>query len=438
MNKESPDIKIIEDSTVILETYKDVLKAAAREIDLVFPSVNAIFRHRRSGIFDLLKEQTKTSSVKIRILMPLPQFNRETAKEIDSQFDSTIDFRTLDKRAGSTTIFAVVDGEKAIVMELKDDTKDNFYDAIGFAIFTTSKHIVSSYASIFDTLWHQTDLNEQIREQNLELQRKNEQLIQLSSDLRESFEALAKSNQNLQTANAELEKHDRMQMEFINVAAHELRTPTQAIVGYCEMIEMIPERTDEYIQTLKRNAERLYRLSSDILDVAKIETGTFTLNKSRFDLTQAIGEVINDVRKKTSTVKKEIANKTVAPTIEFSGHYDSLFIEADKDRIVQVLTNLLDNALKFTPSGTISVILYASDLKNEIIINIKDSGNGIDPQIYPRLFQKFVTKSDRGTGLGLFVSQNIVKAHGGKMFAKNNNETPGATFSFSLPTIDNN
>jgi two-component system, OmpR family, sensor histidine kinase VicK len=432
LKNELAGIEIIQDTTDILKTYKKMLMTSISEISLVYPTVNAVFRHRRNGIFELIRERSKRSAVKVRVLLPLPEFNDEMDSEIRGQFANLIQFRALDKRVESTATFVVVDKKAALVMELRDDSKNSFSEAIGFAIFSNSIHIVSSYSSIFDTLWHQTELNEQILQQNLILQRKNEELTQLELELRQSIEALADSNKKLETANIELNNYAKIQTEFINVAAHELRTPTQSIIGYCEMIEMLPERSKEYIERLRRNADRLYTLTSDILDATKIEAGTLRMNMTHFNLTETINEVVKDMRKKTFAMHKDVDMDNMIPNIEFSENHP-LFIHADKDRIIQVVSNLLDNAIKFGEDGAISIGLHRNNTENEVTVKIIDSGRGIDPEIYPRLFEKFVTKSNKGTGLGLFISKNIIHAHGGSMFGRNNSNNHGATFSFSLP-----
>jgi signal transduction histidine kinase len=376
---------------------------------------------------------TKTSSVKVRVLLPIPSFNNEINREVNSQFyPDSIQFRALDKRAENTSTFVVADNRHAVVIELKDDTKFNFNEAISYAMFTSSKHIVSSYSSIFNTLWFQTELNERIAEQNLQLKETNQKLSERNAELRESFKYLAEINTNLKAANLQIDAHDKIQTEFINVAAHELRTPTQSIIGYCEMIEMLPERSKEYVERLRRNAERLCTLTSDILDATKIEVGTLRMNMTHFDLTETINEVVNDMRKKTFALHKKVDIDNILPNIEFSENRP-LFVHGDKDRIIQVLFNLLDNAIKFGDYGAITIILDKNNSRNEVTVSVTDIGKGIDPEIYPRLFEKFVTKSNKGTGLGLFISKNIIQAHGGTMAAENKNDGSGATFSFSLP-----
>ncbi len=399
----------------------------------MYPSINAFFRHRNSGIFEILRNATKTSSVKVRILLPIPSSNNEIRKEVDRQLNTdSIYFRALDKGAQNTSTFVVADNHTAVVIELKDDTKYSFHEAISYAIFTNSKNIVSSFSSMFNTLWNQSELNEHIVQQNLQLKIKNDELSQHQAELQQSFEYLAKVNRSLAEANLKIKAHDKIQTEFINVAAHELRTPTQSIIGYCEMIEMLPERSKEYIGILKRNAERLYTLSSDILDATKIETGNLTMKFSDFDLAETINEVVKDMRKKSYAMYKKEDIDYMIPNIEFS-EYGPFPVRADKNKIIQLVSNLLDNAIKFGGHGVVTIIMDKNDSINQVTVSVIDSGKGIDPEVYNELFQKFVTKSDKGTGLGLFIAKGIVEAHGGHISGTNNKSGVGATFSFSLP-----
>lgn len=429
----SGTLNIIHDPSIILEQYRDLLKSANSDVNLVCPTINAYFRHRRTGIFELLGSHTKNSSVKVRILLPVPRDNKDSYNELKTQFNnSRIEYRTLDKRTEGITTFVVVDKMVALLIELKDDAKPNFEEAVDFAILSNSKQLVTSYSSLFETLWQQTELSEHILHQNSELQRKNDELHQLHQDLSESFEFLSKTTQKLQRANEELDAQLKVQSEFINVAAHELRTPTQAIIGYCEMLEVFPEKIKTYVETLKRNAERLNILTSDLLDVTKMEAGILKLNTSKFNLTDTINETIADIIKKAYAMTGESGVNKNIPTINFYSVHP-VFVTADKDRITQVLSNLLDNAIKFTPSGEIKITMNEDYSTNKITIRIRDTGTGIDNEIYSKLFQKFTTRSMKGTGLGLYISKNIVEAHGGDIIAENNEGGPGATFSFSLP-----
>jgi signal transduction histidine kinase len=269
--------------------------------------------------------------------------------------------------------------------------------------------------------------------QNVELQKKNIELAHLYSDLEKSFEALCEINKKLRESNERLEKNNKAQTEFINIAAHELRTPTQSIIGYCELLEISPERSKQYLERLARNADRLYTLISDLLDATRIDIGILNLNNADFNLTEAIHEVVDEIRKKLSRNKNADVDK-IKPNIQLALPSHPLVVHADKDRIAQVLSNLLDNAIKFTNSGTITVSAKLCS-SNLFKVSVKDSGKGIDPEIHPKLFQKFATKSDRGVGLGLFISKSIVEAHGGSIFGKNNKVGSGATFSFTLPAV---
>ena len=334
-----------------------------------------------------------------------------------------------------------------MVIELKDDSKDNFLEAIGCSIYSNTPTTVFSYISIFDTLWTQTELYESIRTANDELQSTTE-------ELRESLQILANVNQELTLTNEILNKQGRMQKEFINVAAHELRTPTQSIVGYCEMIDAFPENTQKYLEPVKRNAEKLYRLTEDILDVSRIESGTLKLEKSKFDLREIIVNLIEDLtakmKKEEDIIQSNKANNDKNTNIQLiypQLSAEPLFVYADKNRIQQVLSNMLSNALKFTEDGVITIntekfmdtVNINSNENNKekefVSIKIKDTGKGIDPEVLPRLFEKFATKSDKGTGLGLYISKNIIDAHGGKIWGEDNNKNgkKGAEFGFTLP-----
>jgi two-component system, OmpR family, sensor histidine kinase VicK len=278
------------------------------------------------------------------------------------------------------------------------------------------------------------ELSEVIKRQNLELQRKNLELTQLYSDLRESFEALSELNIKLRAINDELRMRNDIQAEFINVAAHELRTPTQSIIGYCEMLEMFPDGSKDYLERLARNADRLYTLISDLLDVTRLEIGVLKLIKSEFNLTNIVREITNDMKKKTYLSTKDNVEVKVKPNIKSIFPSSPIMVHADRERIAQVIINLLNNAMKFTNSGIITVSIKPA-VHNFIRVSIKDTGKGIDSEIQPKLFQKFSAMSDKGIGLGLFISKNIIEAHGGSITGKNNNHARGATFSFTLPTI---
>jgi signal transduction histidine kinase len=295
---------------------------------------------------------------------------------------------------------------------LKDDTKETSYEAIGLATYSNSKPTVLSYVTIFDTLWMQTELYEQLVESN---------------------NGLAKAYEQLEAANEQLKVHEKMQKEFINIAAHELRTPIQPILGLAEVLSSKRGRIEQYnelIDAIIRNAKRLQRLTEDILDVTKIESNSLTLNKQQFNLNDVISNVVQDYPKQIENGNNSNSNVKLS----YKPEDKLVVVEADKARIVQVISNLLSNAVKFTKVKGCTITITTEKKQNqEIIVKIKDTGTGIDPEILPRLFSKFVTKSFEGTGLGLFVSKSIIEAHRGKMWAENNADGKGATFSFSLP-----
>ena len=249
-----------------------------------------------------------------------------------------------------------------------------------------------------------------------------------------------KLNQNikqLREANEQLKVHDKLQKEFINITAHELRTPIQSIMGYAEMIKSFPEKTSTYVQPIERNAQRLYKLIQDILDITKIESGNLVLNKTLFDLHEKINNVIKDL---TTAKKIDAINQNVQ--FVFNPPNETFKVFADKERIYQVISNLIRNAIKFTTADKSKIEIILEKVKKDkkadeefVSVKIKDNGKGIDPEILPRLFSKFTTKSEfGGTGLGLYISKKIVEAHGGTIKGYNNSdEEKGATFEFILP-----
>ncbi|HET7147927.1 MAG TPA: sensor histidine kinase [Candidatus Nitrosopolaris sp.] len=252
-------------------------------------------------------------------------------------------------------------------------------------------------------------------------------------ELRRANESLIESNKLLASANEQLKVHDKMQSEFINVAAHELRTPIMPILGDAEYIEhkfdfdnQVVEVDRETIASIIRNAKRLDRLASDILDVTRIESKSLKLNKEQFDLSDVLSTSVQDLREQVENDESTGRNVRISYTPR------SILLEADRGRITQVILNLLRNAIKFTSEGVISITAFRKD--DKVIVSVKDTGPGIDPEILPRLFSKFVTKSDTGTGLGLFISKSIIDAHRGAIWAENNHDGKGCTFTFSIPS----
>jgi signal transduction histidine kinase len=297
----------------------------------------------------------------------------------------------------------------------------------------------------------------------------------LQEEVKKRTRDLQESNKLLGVTNEQLKERELMQNEFINIAAHEMRTPIQPILGLSEVIRerilnlakqlqrgekevvykqledaaaitTIPTRSDSSIyrsssslspsiekivpmvDVINRNAKRLEKLTSNLLDVSRIENNkSLGLSKEKFNLVQKIRNVIHDIE--SSQDEKADALEIIydAPDDE------PIMIEADKTRIFEVLSNLLRNAIKFTDSGTITITSKVDG--SNAIVSIKDTGRSIDPELMPRLFTKFATKSETGTGLGLYLSKKIIEAHGGKIWAENNKDGKGATFAFTLPLL---
>ena len=379
----------------ILELFLKMIQSAQHEILLIIPTTNAFLREERIGAIELLRQAALERNVRVRIITPpsavienilqdegnrLEEKNNDI-KRLEIQYS---DIR-YEQTAVTTVTILVVDRMRSLAIEKTDDLKLNFMEAIGLSTFSNSEPTVMSYVSIFEGLSIQGELNKQLK------------------------------------------AHSLMQEEFINIAAHELRTPTQAILGYSELAmesEELKETELNLLRPIHNNAERLSKIIEDVLSITKIESQTLKLNKVKVDINEKIQDVINDV-------KNQIKN-TDKLQIVFPEPKEPLYIEADKIRLYQVIANLLGNAIKFTREGTITFSTNVRD-NDELTVIVKDTGTGLHPDILPRLFTKFATKADAGTGLGLYISKSIVEAHGGRMWAENNSDGRGATFSFSLP-----
>ena len=257
--------------------------------------------------------------------------------------------------------------------------------------------------------------------------------IQYNAKLKEANRNLIEREEVIRSQYERLKESDKMQKEFINIASHEMKTPTQAILGFSNLLETHPEKKMEINQGIKRNAARLQRLTNDILDVTRIESHTLKLNKETFNLNDLISHIIEDYRNQIDNVHIQLMHNS-DKTSDYNEN-NNLVVEADRSRLTQVISNLLSNSIKFTNSeGSISVRSEKKD--SHVIVSVKDTGTGIDPEIMPKLFTKFATKSQTsGTGLGLFISKSIIEAHGGKIWGENyiHDTKKGSIFAFSLP-----
>jgi two-component system sensor histidine kinase VicK len=376
-------------------------KSAKKEILILLSSENGFLRTERNGGFSLLNK-IASKGIIVKVLIPSKFINEDKViDQIKSKYHF-IEFRNLQFSLQMVIGITIVDREKSMIFEIKDDTKDIFRYTLGLSIFIEGKSTALSYVSIFDSLWKQTELYEQLKE-----------------------------------AFVRLQMHEKMQKEFINTAAHELRTPIQPILGLTQVVRG-KTKDKEHIKLLDiviKNTKKLKKLAEDILDVTRIESNSLNLNKEYFKINDIIYDNINTYKNNTDT--ENIKFETILE--------DDISIYADKNSISRVISNLMDNSIKFTleEGGTGEVIISINiekeefhkdgNTKENVVVYIKDRGNGIDVEILPRLFTKFVSKSFHGTGLGLYISKSIVEAHGGKIWGDNNKDGRGATFGFRIP-----
>jgi two-component system, OmpR family, sensor histidine kinase VicK len=406
---ESEEIKILTNPTEIRQIYVDLINSAKSEISLIIATPNALRRNLTGGIIDMLRVAAQKRNVKVNLVIPAYEDQIYTVTDSFQRIGlmptiQNFQVKTILPMTRQThkikSTFLVIDRKTSFIIDVKDDTKQNLIDAVGFASYYNSRSRTESYRYIFETIWRQADL----------------------------YESLARANKGLKEAYEQLKIHDAMEKEFINIAAHELRTPAQAVIGYAEMLKKFPDRNKNYEDAILRNAERLYGLVTKMLDVARIESQSLTLDKTSIDLNEKIQNVIRDVSQQAHV------NQHKKVPIIFEAK-EPITISADKARMFQVFANLLNNALEFTNDGNIVINASKSEKTNEAIVTITDSGTGLDPEIVPHLFSKFRTKSDKGIGLGLYIVKNIVEAHGGRIEAHNNINAKGATFTVLLPLL---
>jgi two-component system, OmpR family, sensor histidine kinase VicK len=381
----------------------DLLKSAESEILVIMSTSNAFHRQAKAGSFQILKELGDSKPwMNIKILAPKDD---EIEKMITKLNKPNFVVRCIEPL--SKVSILVIDRKQSLVAETKDDTKQIITEAIGFVTYSNSKPTVLSYVAIFDSLWKQTEIYQQLKD-----------------------------------AHEKLKIHDKMQKEFINIVAHDLRTPLTPIIG---LTEYVRDKTKdvhhmELLDRVVKDAKKLSYLNEKILDVTKFESKLFKPNKEVFSLNESIVNIIKELEHISDNTKK----------IKFEYHFDTEYlVDADCRRIGQVISNLIDNSIKSISEqdigrGVISISIEKTinaittirddyDSQHMVIVSIKDTGIAIDNEILPRLFTKFATKSFQGTGLGLYISKNIIEAHGGKIWVENNKDGIGATITFTLP-----
>jgi two-component system, OmpR family, sensor histidine kinase VicK len=407
-------IETIRDPTEIQKLGNDLVELANEEILILFSSARAFYRQDRVGRIDaLIRAVLRNPNVKIKILTPMIEtINKQALQKLSAVRERNknryhIDVRQIESSIQTRATVLIIDRKYSLIVELKDDEKDESSKAVGLATYSNSGPTVLSYASIFESLWMQNDLYQRIKE-----------------------------------ANTQLEVHQRLQQEFINIAAHELRNPIQPILSLSEIVRgsEADEEKKDLLDVVVRNARRLRQLTEDVLDVTRIESNSLQLNKEEFNLEDLALHVIHDCEISTEGRVKLVFDQDNSSE-EGSGKNSAKIgpITADKHRIQQVLSNLINNAVKYTEEGsTVLIKIRTNDSKvpnnGSVTVSVRDTGSGLDPAIMPRLFSKFATSNKGiGMGLGLYISKSIVEAHGGEIWAENNKSEGGATFYFRLP-----
>jgi two-component system sensor histidine kinase VicK len=476
-------IEEIKDSKTIRRLCLNSISSANEEILVFYPTVNSFLRHKKIGAIEALTDVVRKRNVRVKMLVPphpLIQkfveqkpflldttFNMKTNKENNDEFEP---IRFLQEISETRVTILVIDKNISFVTELESDIEEPFEGegAVGFTTYSTDFSRIFPYISFFENLWTQVGLYQQVTQVNEKL------IIQ-----------------------------DKKYKEFISIAVHELRAPLQPIIGLSYLLrnekEALTGKEDESLDTILRNAERLGKLAENILDLIKIENDNLNLKKETFDLDKLIRDVVFDFEKQlahrhrynpshnqkyptsnielrycdqqfsTSHDKKDDMEKDASQLGH--GSENNVKIEADKVRIYQVLSNLINNAIKSIDDlgdiveeriGEVIVSMRCAKIYQHqveynnghddnkygdpqdandrsvppdvvAIVSITDTGRGIDLDIFPRLFTKFTTNFKTGTGLGLFISKSIIEAHRGKIWMYNNKGRKGATIQFSLP-----
>lgn len=386
------EIEIIRNPVDSIARGWDMVRSARKEIDVLFSSSNALKRQITMGALALLKNASEKQKVKIRMLLPSSDKSEELIEQTKSNVPK-INIRTISASLETKISILVVDSRQCLILELKDDKQNSSYEAVGLSTYSISPTIISSYLAVFESFWRQAELFEKMKEVEL------------------------------------LEK------DFVNIAAHELRNPIQPIIGFSELLysKIDNQEHRRLLDEVILNAKRLERLARLMLDVTRIENNSLVLTREVVDASRILKDIVDSYNHKLEEKNAEINNENTKLIIIQKG-IKNINASIDRVRITQVFCNILDNAVSFSHEGKIHVILKVEKQNGQhfLIISVKDTGSGIDPEILSKLFTKFASKSDMGTGLGLFISKGIVEAHGGKIWAENNPDR-GATFSFSLP-----
>jgi two-component system, OmpR family, sensor histidine kinase VicK len=372
-------VKVIENPEESLRIAWELIPAS-REVLLMFSTPRAFFRQVNAGAFERLKSIVSKTGTSVKILIPYDEKLTPLLDKVKKEVPA-VDFRVMNESLRTRISILIADRSKTLVLETRDDGREELPGALGLATYIESRSLAASYAAIFENIWKQTEMYDKLK------------------------------------------LHEKLQSDFVNVAAHELRTPVQAIINYAELATTNSENRDEYYGKLLRNVTRLQKLTEEILDAARIDGGTLRLNIERFDVNAVVKAVVEE---------HKIGSRAKGVTLGMVGS-GTLEVEGDRGRLSQVVSNLLSNAIKFTEEGSVTVSVEARSKENKVRVLVADTGSGVDPSILPMLFSRFVAKSQSGTGLGLFISKSIVEEHGGRIWVESNNPGGGATFAFEIP-----
>ncbi|MDE1862749.1 MAG: hypothetical protein KGI33_07545 [Thaumarchaeota archaeon] len=370
--------EVINDPQRSAKIITNLVGSINSEALLLLPLSKSLVRLYRLGVLDQLSRSARRG-VKVNIICPI---DPQSDPIVQSLRSNNSNINVLNGPEGSVGL-VVVDNSKFFISEVHEESDIEFSKTLGYGLYSNSASVIQSIRLFFDLLWKSDELSEKLKD------------------------------------------HERVQTEFINIASHEIKTPIQSILTYSELLQSEPEKNESYVDAIRRNALRLKLLSNNLLDMTKIQSKTLVVHRDRFDLSDVALSIVEDFRNQMKSNQSQSSVK-----ISFSGP-DHVIVEGDKERITQVISNLVHNALKFTGGGTIMLGLRKGP--EEVTMSVKDTGQGIAQNIMPHLFTKFTTKHHSGTGVGLYISKNIVEAHGGKIWGRNNPNGRGATFEFSLP-----
>lgn len=391
-NKDN-NIVVVSDSNESLHKLFELFTLAKKEILIILPSTNGFFRTELSGGFKMIN-RIGAKGIRARILTIPDQENSFEIRKIKSKYPN-INFRDLEQDLTSFNRIMVFDRENTVIWEVVDDGALKFTDALGKAIFIDGIKTSETIASIFDNLWIQSEIHDRLKE-----------------------------------AHEKVKLHDKMQSRFMDLVAHELRTPLQSILGISEILRNDIKNNDQnfMLQIIMSNARRLRRLSENILDITRLEGNVLCLNKEEFSLNGLVKATIKDY------ITNMDYNKSIV--FEYKNFDREYVVVADKFRITQVIQNLIDNSIRFAKnSGKIVLTLREKTVhsKEIVVLSITDDGETLRPEILSRLFTKFSSDSYYGVGIGLYLCKRLIEAHNGRIWALNNKNKRGCTFSFGIP-----